>query len=72
MDMLNVGGGELLLVLLIGLLFFGPEELLKIAQTVGGYLRQSKTLWHELLQTLETDDEKPWGGTDAGSPNDAA
>ena len=62
MDMLNVGGGELLLVLLIGLLFFGPEELLKIAQTVGGYL----------LQTLATDDEKPWGGTDAGSPNDAA
>lgn len=72
MDMLNVGGGELLLVLLIGLLFFGPEELLKIAQTVGSYLRQGRTFWSELLQTLETDNEELGGGTDAGSQNDTA
>ncbi|MEA3307970.1 MAG: twin-arginine translocase TatA/TatE family subunit [Chloroflexota bacterium] len=72
MDMLNVGGGELLLVLLIGLLFFGPEELLKIARTVGSYLRQSKTLWSEILQALETDNEELGGGTDAGSQNDTA
>lgn len=66
MDILNVGGGELLLVLLIGLLFFGPEELLELAQTVGGYLRKSRVLWSELLQALDPDDDKPWGGPDAG------
>ena len=36
MEFLNVGPGELLALALIGLILFGPEDLLRIARTLGG------------------------------------
>ena len=55
MDFLNIGAGELLVIGLIGLLLFGPEDLLRVARTVGGYVQKARQMWVEVSTSLETD-----------------
>ena len=55
MEFFNVGAGEVLVIALIGLLLFGPEDLLKIARTVGGYLNKAQRIWQEFSANLDTD-----------------
>lgn len=55
MELFNIGAGELLLIALIGLLLFGPEDLLKIARTVSGYLNKAQRIWREFSTTLDMD-----------------
>ncbi|OOC55603.1 MULTISPECIES: sec-independent translocase [Nocardiopsis] len=42
--MFNISGGEFVLLLLLALLVFGPEQLPKAAQQVGRVLRQLRTM----------------------------
>jgi Tat protein translocase TatB subunit len=55
MDFLNIGAGELLVIGLIGLLLFGPEDLLRVARTVGGYVQKARQMWADVSTSLETD-----------------
>ena len=55
MDFLNIGAGELLVIGLIGLLLFGPEDLLRVARTVGGYVQKARQMWADVSSSLETD-----------------
>ena len=42
--MFGISGGEFVLLLLLGLLIFGPDQLPKAAQQVGRVLRQLRTM----------------------------
>jgi Sec-independent protein translocase protein TatA len=53
MDFLNVGPAELLVLALIGLLLFGPEDLLKFARTLGSYANQARRAWQEITSTVQ-------------------
>ncbi|MFP4396164.1 MAG: twin-arginine translocase TatA/TatE family subunit [Anaerolineales bacterium] len=53
MEFLNVGPGELLALALIGLILFGPEDLLRIARTLGDYVRSARQMWQEISSQLE-------------------
>ena len=53
MEFLNVGPGELLALALIGLILFGPEDLLRIARTVGEYVRSARQMWQEVSSQIE-------------------
>ncbi|MGC9398804.1 MAG: twin-arginine translocase TatA/TatE family subunit [Anaerolineae bacterium] len=55
MDFLNIGAGELLVIGLIGLLLFGPEDLLRVARVVGGYVQKARQMWADISTSLETD-----------------
>jgi len=55
MEFLNIGAGELLVLALIGLLLFGPEDLLKVARTVGGYVHKARQMWADVSTSLETE-----------------
>ncbi|OQB02473.1 MAG: sec-independent translocase [Chloroflexi bacterium ADurb.Bin222] len=55
MDFFNIGTPELLVILLIGLLLFGPEELVKFARTASHYLRSAQQLWREVAAQLTPD-----------------
>ena len=53
MEFLNIGPGELLALALIGLILFGPEDLLRIARTLGGYIRSAQQMWREVASQVE-------------------
>ncbi len=75
MNFFNVGFGELLLIALIGLLLFGPEDLLKMARTAGRYVNEMQQVWGELSSTLEMDllnPEEEENQPDASLPAEAA
>lgn len=55
MELFNIGTAELLVILLIGLLLFGPEDLVKIARTISGHLRTAQRLWQEVASQLEVE-----------------
>jgi len=61
MDFLNIGMPELLVIALVGLLLFGPEDLLKAARTANGYLRSAQRMWREVASQLSTDLSMPPG-----------
>ncbi len=55
MEIFNVGGWELLLILFLGLLLFGPEDLVKIARTLGRYVQQAQQTWQQFALDLDTE-----------------
>ncbi|MBN1261460.1 MAG: twin-arginine translocase TatA/TatE family subunit [Anaerolineae bacterium] len=55
MDLFNIGGPELLVLVLIGLLLFGPEDVVKISRKLGGYLRSAQRMWADLRSAVEID-----------------
>lgn len=55
MDIFNVGAGEALLLLLIALLLFGPEDMVKLARDLGQYARRAQRMWLEFSSMLETE-----------------
>ncbi len=82
--MFNVGGGEILVILVVALLVLGPAQLPKAARQVGQVMTELKRIstgfQQELTNAFETEPEKPKspGGpterpvepTDAAPPGD--
>ncbi len=60
--MFDVGGGELILILLVVLLLFGPKSLPDLARSVGKGLRHVRKAQEDLTQQIRdisADVEKP-------------
>lgn len=61
--MFNVGGGELLVVLLIALMVLGPDRLpgfaKKAGKVMGDIRRVSQGFQTEIRQAMDLDDDKP-------------
>lgn len=55
MEFLNVGAGEILVIVLLALILFGPEDILKITRTIGKYFRTAQRMWTQVSQNLESD-----------------
>jgi sec-independent protein translocase protein TatB len=51
----NLGWGELLMLLLIGLLVFGPDQLPKIAGDIGRMIRQLRRMASDVSTDLRTE-----------------
>lgn len=49
----NIGGGELLLVVLIAFLFFGPKKLPEIGKTLGKAMREFRGAMRGVQQDIE-------------------
>lgn len=65
MDFFGIGAGEIILILLVALIIWGPRRLPKIAQTLGRTVRAMKKATYDLtsqvtkeLDILETDDKE--------------
>ena len=48
MEFLNIGGGELLIIVLLAIVLFGPEDILRIMRTIGGYVRKIQLMWTQV------------------------
>jgi len=59
MEFLNIGGGELIVIVLLAIILFGPEDILKIMRTIGGYVRKLQQMWTQVSSGLkgEFDDD---------------
>ncbi|HOU12450.1 MAG TPA: hypothetical protein PKZ84_04985 [Anaerolineae bacterium] len=53
MEFLNIGGGELIIIVLLAIILFGPEDILKIMRTVGGYVRKIQQMWTQMSSGLK-------------------
>ncbi len=53
MNFMNVGLGELLVLLLLGLILFGPEELLAFARSAGRWARTLQRMWYESEEAMQ-------------------
>jgi sec-independent protein translocase protein TatB len=53
MEFLNIGGGELLIIVLLAIVLFGPEDILKIMRTIGGYVRKIQQMWVQVSSGLK-------------------
>lgn len=58
MDVLGIGFGELLLILLVALLIVGPEKLPKIARTIGRVSRQINQVSADFTKELKRETEE--------------
>ncbi len=52
MDFLGVGPGELILILIIALIVFGPQRLPELAASVGKALREFRQMSQEITQDI--------------------
>jgi sec-independent protein translocase protein TatA len=70
---MNVGAPEVLVVLLVALLVFGPQKLPEVARQVGGAMRELRrmqdTVKSEIRQVIDVDEGPP---TYANQPPAAA
>ncbi|HEX6419549.1 MAG TPA: Sec-independent protein translocase protein TatB [Acidimicrobiales bacterium] len=65
--MFNIGGGELLVILLIALIVLGPQRLPDAARTVGRVLGDLRRISSGFQQELKEAFDDPDGGATAGS-----
>lgn len=52
MDFFNIGTGEALVLALLALLLFGPEDMLKTARKLGAFAQEVRHLWQEAASDL--------------------
>ncbi len=55
MNFLNIGGGEFLVLVLLLLIFFGPEDIARIMRKVGQYTRSALRTWAQVSAALRGD-----------------
>ena len=55
--MFNIGFGQLLIVLMIGFLVVGPQDLPKVARWLGRTIRYMKGMWIELLKSIDLEED---------------
>ena len=58
MDLFGIGMGEILLILVIALVIFGPEKVVEIGRTMGRMARTLKKASTDLTSQLTLDVEK--------------
>lgn len=65
MDFFGIGAGEIILILIVALIIWGPRRLPKIAQTLGRTVRAMRKATYDFtsqvtkeLDILETDDKE--------------
>jgi sec-independent protein translocase protein TatB len=54
--MFGLGMGEIMVILIVALLFIGPEQLPKAARTIGKGLRELRKHTRDLQETVESDE----------------
>jgi sec-independent protein translocase protein TatB len=54
--MFGLGMGEIVVILIVALLFIGPEQLPKAAKTIGKGLRELRRHSRDLQETVESDE----------------
>jgi Tat protein translocase TatB subunit len=52
MEILNIGFGEMVVILIIALLVFGPERLPEIARQVGRFMRQVRSMSDDVQRAI--------------------
>jgi sec-independent protein translocase protein TatA len=55
----NIGGGELLLILFVILIFFGPKKIPEIGQSIGKGIREFRKSIREVQENLDIDPKDP-------------
>ncbi|MBO59578.1 MAG: twin-arginine translocase subunit TatB [Acidimicrobiaceae bacterium] len=55
----NIGSGEVLVVLVLGLLILGPERLPDFARKIGTFLKQAKRMSRSFQEELRSAIEDP-------------
>ncbi|MGE5401538.1 MAG: twin-arginine translocase TatA/TatE family subunit [Ignavibacteriales bacterium] len=55
----NLGAGEIIVILLVILIFFGPKKIPEIAQGIGKGMREFKKAMRDVEDELKTTDSKP-------------
>lgn len=55
MEFMNVGGGELLIIILFALVLFSPEDILKLMRTLGKHARTARQMWANVTKSLQDD-----------------
>ncbi|MGC8722530.1 MAG: twin-arginine translocase TatA/TatE family subunit [Acidobacteriota bacterium] len=55
--MFDIGSGELLLILVVALLLFGPQKLPELGKSLGRAIREFKRATQELQETIEREVE---------------
>ena len=55
MEILNVGGPELLVLMLLGVIVLGPERLARVAREAGKLVRNLKAYFQTLSDELKTE-----------------
>ncbi|HNT76324.1 MAG TPA: twin-arginine translocase TatA/TatE family subunit [Anaerolineae bacterium] len=53
MNFFNIGGGEILVIILMALLLFGPKDIMNIMRTIGRYTRKASRAWAQLTAGLQ-------------------
>ncbi len=53
MDFFNIGTGELLVLGLLAIAIFGPEDMVKMARTLGRYARLARESWMAFSRQLD-------------------
>ena len=53
MEFLNIGGGEILVIVLLAIILFGPEDILKIMRAIGNYTRKIQRMWAQMSAGLK-------------------
>lgn len=53
MDFFNIGGGELLVIILLALVLFRPEDIYKAMRTLGRYTRSARNMWNEFSANIK-------------------
>lgn len=53
MEFLNIGGGELLVIILLAIILFGPEDILRIMRKIGSYTRKIQQMWAQISAGLK-------------------
>jgi Sec-independent protein translocase protein TatA len=76
MDVFNIGTGELLVLVLLALLLFGPEEAIKAGRTIGQTVQKGQQMWrqfsallqHDLLEVERAERPQPYSDVPRSQP----
>ena len=67
----NIGSSELVVILIIALLVFGPKKLPEIARSIGRGIFKLKQEFNNLKDTMEEEAEGSAGSLDPASSKDS-
>ena len=53
MEILNTGGWELLVLVLLAIFLFEPEDMIKFGQTIGRYTQTARRMWAQAIDQFD-------------------